>query len=322
LREIMDADFDAPALAAAGMTIAVAGKAFVAQLEPRGRAKSHIETAESHLRVHLVRFFGDRPIDGISAADVTRLLIELRRSGRAPKTIRNSFSTLHSIFELAVRRRWVAAKSVQRGRSTAGAAERRCSLPHAGRAGGRLRRGVPDDEWGVVERPLYLMAAMAGLRQGELLAVRWRDLDPHAKKVRVRQAWVRGEYKAPKSRRGSRGVPFAETLAAALQALVGRSPFVAADDLVFAHPQTGRPLDRSKVLKRFRAACERAEVRVVRFHDLRHTFATRVAAGRGLTAHPAGVEGHRDARTTLVYADYQPGEHEADIVSRAFADAN
>jgi integrase len=163
------------------------------------------------------------------------------------------------------------------------------------------------------------MAAMTGLRQGELLALRWLDLDADARKVRVRQAWVRGEFKAPKSRRGSRGVPVAEEVASALRELAEASAFDAADDLVFAHPKTGRPLDRSKVRKRFQLACRRADVRVVRFHDLRHTFGTRMAASGEISLRTLQEwMGHRDAKTTLIYADYQPGEHEAEIVSRAF----
>jgi integrase len=56
------------------------------------------------------------------------------------------------------------------------------------------------------------------------------------------------------------------------------------DDLVFAHPATGRPLDRSKVLKRFKAAMRRAKLghRLgeggITFHSLRHCFGTRMAA--------------------------------------------
>jgi integrase len=182
-----------------------------------------------------------------------------------------------------------------------------------------IERGVPDDAWGRIERPLYLMATMTGLRQGELLALRWLDLDGDARKVRVRRAWVRDEFKTPKSRRGARGVPLADELLAALDHLAKRSAFVADDDLVFAHPETGKPLDRSKVRKRFQAACRRADVRVVRFHDLRHTFGTRLAASGEVSLRTLQEwMGHRDAKTTLIYADYQPGEREAEIVARAF----
>jgi integrase len=172
---------------------------------------------------------------------------------------------------------------------------------------------------GVVERPLYLMAAMTGMRQGELLGLRWRDLDWMAQKVRVRQAFVRGEFKAPKSRRGIRGVPMADRLAGALDLLFQATAYKDDDDLVFANPLSGAPLDRSRVRKRFRAACRRAGVRIIRFHDLRHTFGTRMAASGEVSMRTLQEWlGHRDVKTTLIYADYQPGPHEADVVGRAF----
>ena len=105
-----------------------------------------------------------------------------------------------------------------------------------------LDGGVPADEWGFLERPLYLMAAMTGLRQGELLSLRWQDLDIAALKVRVRRAFVRGEFKEPKSVRDSRGVPMATELERALAALRVESNFTADEDLVFAHHSLG---DRS-----------------------------------------------------------------------------
>jgi integrase len=67
-----------------------------------------------------------------------------------------------------------------------------------------LDRGIPHDELGAIERPLYRVAAMTGLRQGELLGLRWLHLDAAARKVRVRQIWVRGEFKSPKSRPADR----------------------------------------------------------------------------------------------------------------------
>ena len=50
------------------------------------------------------------------------------------------------------------------------------------------------------------------------------------------------------------------------------------EELALAHPHLGSPLDRTKATRRFQAACEAAGVRVIRFHDLRHTFATTLAA--------------------------------------------
>jgi integrase len=131
---------------------------------------------------------------------------------------------------------------------------------------------------------------------------------------------VRGEFKAPKSRRGIRGVPMADVLARDLELLFKATPFNDDDDLVFANPETGRPLDRSKVRKRFQRACRRAGVRVVRFHDLRHTFGTRMAASAEVSMRRLQEwMGHRDLKTTLVYADYQPDDREAEMVERAFA---
>lgn len=98
-----------------------------------------------------------------------------------------------------------------------------------------------------------------------------------------------------------------------------RTAFSGEDDLVFAHPQTGHPLDGSKVSKRFKSACRAAGVRVVRFHDLRHTFATRLAAtGQPLRTIQEFL-GHADAKTTQIYAHYAPSEHEVAMVNAAFS---
>ena len=75
-----------------------------------------------------------------------------------------------------------------------------------------------------------------------------------------------------------RSVPMADRLFRELDGWSKRTEFRAEEDLVFGHPQTGNALDRSKVTKRFKEACVEAKVRPIRFHDLRHTFGTRLAA--------------------------------------------
>ena len=80
-----------------------------------------------------------------------------------------------------------------------------------------------------------------------------------------------------------------------------RSAYLGDEDLVFAHPQTGTPLDASKLRKRFSKALERAEVRRVRFHDLRHTFGTHCAAAGIPLRTLQEWMGHKDAKTTQIY---------------------
>lgn len=182
----------------------------------------------------------------------------------------------------------------------------------------RAERG---DELGPTLALMYRAAAMTGLRQGELIALRWLDVDWLAGRIRVRRSDGRGEFSSPKSRRGSRSVPLADELAAELERHFQSSAFQHDDDLVFAHPVTGQPLDRSKVRKRFKAALRRAEVRDVRFHDIRHTFGT-LMAGAGVPIRTISEwMGHRDIKTTMIYADYSPSEHEREWVESAFARA-
>ena len=107
--------------------------------------------------------------------------------------------------------------------------------------------------------------------------------------------------------------------AGALDRLHQRTRWRADDDLVFAHPALGTVLDASKLRKRFKDSLAAADVRPVRFHDLRHTFGTQAAA--------AGVPfrtlqewmGHHDFKTTLIYADYAPRAEERQMMERAFA---
>jgi len=226
---------------------------------------------------------------------------------------------LHSIFELAVEKGWARdnpSKRVDKPEDQGGAEVRFLTSDELD----AVVAAVPDDVLGSLERALYLTAAMTGLREGELLALRWGDVDWLAGKLRVRRAYVRGEFGTTKSRRGFRAVPLADPVGAELEALSQRSAFTGDHDLVFGHPLTGAALDRSKVRKRFKAALKAAKVRDVRFHDLRHTFGTRMAAVGVPMRTLQEWMGHADYKTTLIYADYSPDERrDRDIVARAFA---
>lgn len=97
-----------------------------------------------------------------------------------------------------------------------------------------------------------------------------------------------------------------DRVAVEVEAHFKASAYQADDDLVFCHPATGRPYDASKMRKRFKAALKRAELRPVRFHDLRHTFGTRMAAAGAPLRTLQEWMGHRDYATTAIYADFAP----------------
>lgn len=300
------------------LTIADVGERYLEHLFTVGRKRSTLIEYESVLLVHLAPFFAEKAVDRLDRSDVQALIAAKAREGKSPKTIRNQLGLLHSIFAYAERQGWRTGnpcKLVEKPRDTRVDADIRFLQSHELEA---LLDAIPADAFGPVERTLYLTGAMTGLRQGELLGLRWRDVDWVAGRVRVRQSYVRGEFGTPKSKRSSRSVPLADRVAAELDQLFQRSAYQADEHLVFGHPQLGKPLDRSKVLKRFKAAARRARLQPVRFHDLRHTFGTCMAAAGVPMRTLQEWMGHRDYRTTLIYADYAPSAQERDLVERAF----
>lgn len=86
-----------------------AGRRYLDHLEGVGRKRSTLMDYESHLRVHLVPFFGSTPLHRIEPRHIEAFIGAKRREGRAPKSILNYLGFLHSIFQFAQRRCWVAA---------------------------------------------------------------------------------------------------------------------------------------------------------------------------------------------------------------------
>jgi integrase len=113
---------------------------------------------------------------------------------------------------------------------------------------------------------IYLTAAFTGLRRGELIALRWRDVDFPGEHVRVTASYTTRALTSPKSGR-VRSVPLAPAAAAALARLSQREHWTGDDDLVFPGV-TGTYLDASALLKRYKRALRAAGLRPLRFHDL------------------------------------------------------
>jgi integrase len=244
-----------------------------------------------------------------------------RRYGKpvGTKSIRNYIGTLSALLNFAMRKGWLAANVARLVDLPANARSEAIHFLTVEEVNALVGAAQPG-EYAALDRALYLTAAMTGLRQGELVALRWCDVDWQAGKVRVRRNFVLGEFGTPKSKRSSRAVPLADAVAGELDRLFKASGRQGEDDLVFADPITGGPLDKAAILRRYRKALKVATLdEAHRFHDLRHTFGTRMAAAGVPMRTLQEWMGHRDIETTQRYADYAPSPHEADLVNRAFA---
>jgi integrase len=138
-----------------------------------------------------------------------------------------------------------------------------------------------------------LLAATTGMRRGEVLGLRWRDTDLDAGRVAIRQTLaavrdVDGDggrhllvFGEPKTAKGRRTVPLPPQTVAVLRAhrkaqaaeRLQAGPDYTDRDLVFAEPD-GTPIHPDKFRKRFEVRIGRSGLPPVRFHDLRHTYAT------------------------------------------------
>ncbi len=164
---------------------------------------------------------------------------------------------------------------------------------------------------------IFHTAAFAGLRMGELLALRWRDVDFTRRTIHVRENWTQGETTTPKGGT-ERAVPMAEEVAERLARLGQRKHFTADDDLVFCTPR-GQHVGYKSLKERYRAALRAANLREdFRFHNLRHTF------GSTVIRHADSREvmewmGHADLTTTRRYLAFVDREDAAKRVSEAFS---
>jgi integrase len=165
---------------------------------------------------------------------------------------------------------------------------------------------------------LVRVAAYAGLRRGELVALRWRDVDFDGRKIIVRRALSADtELRSTKSRR-ARQVPLPDQAAAALDRLRQRVEFTGPDDYVFVN-RFGRRIDPSALRRRFERARDAAGLEPLRFHDLRHTYGSLLVAGGIDLASVKAAMGHSRITTTERYLHARPAAELADRFTRALA---
>ena len=162
--------------------------------------------------------------------------------------------------------------------------------------------------------PLLLTAMRTGMRQGELLAVEWGDIDWNSNFIEVRRSTWRGITGTPKSGK-TRRVDMNDRLKAVLQQHQTR---MKAEALKAGVPVPAQvftsealtPYDPTNVLKSFRAALRKAKIRQILFHDLRHSYASWLIGNKESLAYVRDQLGHSSIQITVdLYGHLVPGEN-------------
>lgn len=161
------------------------------------------------------------------------------------------------------------------------------------------------------------VSAYTGLRLGELLALHWSDVDWSGYALNVSRAFSAGQETSPKSGKVRR-VPLPDQAMVALEQLSQRVDFTKPDELVFCNVVTGRALDGSALRRRFKEAQAVAGVHPMRWHDLRHTYGSLLAASGEELVTIKSAMGHANISTTEVYLHARPATELAARFTRAF----
>jgi integrase len=330
------------AVARNGATLAVVAEAWLQRAggeRPwKPSTRRNYEKALFGRRSHLLPVLGQRPVRALSRAEVRRWWHGLRDPARpgGPLSARNANAQLALLRNIT---RWAdvseefgpvadPSRGIQRWAEDPLAEkadffepEEVMALVRA--AGQRYREAMADPE----RHPrcearrhdgaIILVAAFTGMRRGEVISLRWRDVDFQASSIHVRESLSAGQDSTPKGRR-SRSITMAPQVAEVLAQL---APDDArhSTELVFPGTRSGGKLDPDALSRRFGLIRDDAGVRPLTFHDLRHTFASLLArAGEPVTVIQAEA-GHADLRTTERYMHHRPRRQDAARFGRAFA---
>lgn len=285
---------------------------------------------------HVMAALGDRPAAQISTREVDDLLAAIGDTGASPRTVNKYRGVISAVFNYGAKPSTFALPA-----NPAQDADKRqerhpgalvfytpdevealaCALEEgrhrdpsrpAVNAEERETRSAEDRQ----DAEIVRVAAYAGLRQGELLALRWRDVDFAKSALTIARAISAGVESTTKSGR-VRQVPLAGQAAAALERVRRREHYIDPDDLVFCNA-LGRRLDDSALRRRFRRAQAAADVRPLRFHDLRHTFGSLLAMRGVDVVTIQKAMGHSALATTSRYLHARPASEQAQAFTAAF----
>jgi integrase len=276
--------------------------------------QSTFDRYEIAVRVHIKPALGRVKLKKLSPAHVAGFYQDRLAAGSAPASVNKLHVTLRKALDQAVKWHMVprnVAEAVKAPRPAP--PEMRTLSAEETRKLIEVARG---DKLGA----LYMLAVHTGMRQGELLALKWQDVDLENAKLSVRRTLTMSngrillcELKTKKSRRTIRLTDAAiqalhEHLARQLEGMERLGDAYRDEGLIFAS-QVGTPINPTNLRRRsFAALLRRANLPKIRFHDLRHTCATLLLSRN---VHPKYVQellGHANIAITLdTYSHVIPG---------------
>ena len=290
---------------------------------------------EAVLRNHANPLLGSRPLAKINRKMIRELIALKKKEGYDQNTIKNILAPIRGIFNHAIDEGAAymnpAARLGKQTKVNAGQIEKKID-PLSREEVGAMLETAADTLPHLY--PFFLCAPRTGIRLGELIALKGIDVDFRGRFIHVQRNLARGAITTPKNgktRKVDMSAKLAEVLdamlskrrAAALEKEMQKEPGERRDaaavvnavmeDWLFETP-AGTQLDPSNVRKVFNKLLTAAKLRRVRFHDLRHTFASLLLAQGESLAYVKDQMGHSSINVTVdVYGHLVPGGNRAAV---------
>jgi integrase len=261
-----------------------------------------IKLYHDQLTYHILPELGSSLVKDLTRERIRRFLTESRDTGRAAGSVRASLATLRACLSYAVERELIPTNPASKQ-------GKHCRKPGTPKAEiqplSEAESTALLDKAGAL-RTLLLVALRTGLRQGELLGLRWADVDLTARTLTVRHSLTNGKLTAPKSGK-TRQIDLAASVVEALSTIENQSP----ERYVFPRRSVSgvnSPMDAGNLRAHFKRLIKRAGLRrSIRFHDLRHTTASRLLKQRADLHYVSKMLGHSQTSITLdVYSHFIP----------------
>ncbi len=283
---------------------------------------------------------GDLPASTVTTRQVEAALSKVAASGAGPRTVNKARNVMGAIFAYGCR-----ASTFALPENPVRDADRRREAPPAVRdyycveqvealartLGAGLHRdprsaGVQEHERAAAaledaqDAEAVRLSAYTGLRAGELRALRWRDVNFAAAKLTVRRTISGGTLVDSTKSGRTREVPLADAALASLDRLSRRADFTGPDEYVICS-RTGGRVEESALRRRYRRAQKAADIPVLPWHGLRHTFGSLLAAGGEDLVTIKAAMGHSRITTTERYLHARPATMTAARFSKVFGTA-